>query len=342
MHFPEDWNTKGPDRLWLYNLHYFDGLLASAPDERCKYDLVEAWVEGNPPATGVGWEPYPIALRVVNWIKWHMHTGLLSERSQLALTVMTRYLADSMEYHLLANHIFANSKALFFAGLFFDDEEAAKWLSTACLLLDEQIKEQFLADGGHFERSTLYHAILLEDLLDILNLAAAFEFSVPSSWRSTAESALRWQSVMTRPDDVPPLFNDAAYGISSGFNELRTFGEALELAPPAPVSSGLHDLPASGYFRYEGESFSVFGDAGDIGPEYQPGHGHCDTLSFELFAHGKPIIVDTGVSTYNEGKRRYFERGTAAHNTVQVEDMEQSEIWGAFRVDAARMFLNAA
>jgi uncharacterized heparinase superfamily protein len=73
-------------------------------------------------------------------------------------------------------------------------------------------------------------------------------------------------------------------------------------------------------------------DAGEIGPSYLPGHSHCDTLSFELMADEIPIIVDTGVSTYEIGARRQLERSTASHNTVQVGNLEQSEIWAGFRV----------
>jgi len=48
--------------------------------------------------------------------------------------------------------------------------------------------------------------------------------------------------------------------------------------------------------------------------------------------NGKPFIVDTGISTYEANERREFERSTQAHNTVMLNDVEQTEVWGAFRV----------
>jgi hypothetical protein len=78
-------------------------------------------------------------------------------------------------------------------------------------------------------------------------------------------------------------------------------------------------------------SFLIF-DCGPLGPDYQPGHGHSDVLSYELSLHGQRVIVDTGVSSYELGPERHYERSTAAHNTVRVDEVEQAEIWAGFRV----------
>jgi len=41
-------------------------------------------------------------------------------------------------------------------------------------LLARELREQILPDGGHFERSPMYHAILLKDVLDLLHLADVY------------------------------------------------------------------------------------------------------------------------------------------------------------------------
>ncbi len=69
-----------------------------------------------------------------------------------------------------------------------------------------------------------------------------------------------------------------------------------------------------------------------MGPDYQPGHAHCDTLSYELHVAGVPVVVDSGTFDYEPGPLRHYLRSTAAHNTVRLDGQEQSEIWGAFRV----------
>ena len=46
---------------------------------------------------------------------------------------------------------------------------------------------------------------------------------------------------------------------------------------------------------------------------------------------GVPLLVDTGTSTYAPGPVRDYERSTAAHNTVEVDGANSTEVWGAFR-----------
>jgi hypothetical protein len=65
---------------------------------------------------------------------------------------------------------------------------------------------------------------------------------------------------------------------------------------------------------------------------YQPGHAHCDLLSFELDLGGAPLVVDAGVSGYEGDPLREYARSTRAHNTVSIGGREQSEVWGTFRV----------
>jgi uncharacterized heparinase superfamily protein len=90
--------------------------------------------------------------------------------------------------------------------------------------------------------------------------------------------------------------------------------------------------PDSGYFGWQGVRDTWLIDCGPISVDYQPGHAHCDLLSYELSFEGRRIVVDTGVFGYEIGIRRTRARSTAGHNTVMVDGTEQSEIWGIFRV----------
>lgn len=329
------WNDSVAPKLWLYNLHYFDDLAAEGAEHRHSEhaELISRWINENPPGWGAGWEPYPISLRAVNWIKWALSGGQLSEQALHSLAVQIRFLASSLEYHLMANHLVANAKALVFAGLFFEGAEGHRWFVRGEQILAGEMKEQILADGGHFELSPTYHAIIIEDVLDLLNVTTTYHRSLSVEMVPIAEEMLCWLAAMTRPDGLPPLFNDAAYGIAPTFAELSIYAARLGVNAPRAVSQpGLIWLEASGYARVTRDRYVLFADLGEIGPSYNPGHGHCDMLSFELAVNGKPVIVDTGTSTYEDVSTRLMERGTAAHNTVQVGRAEQSEIWSAFRV----------
>ena len=73
-------------------------------------------------------------------------------------------------------------------------------------------------------------------------------------------------------------------------------------------------------------------DAAAVGPDYIPGHAHADTLSFELSIGRERVFVNTGTSQYGSNLARHSERRTAAHNTVEVNNADSSEVWSSFRV----------
>jgi uncharacterized heparinase superfamily protein len=91
-------------------------------------------------------------------------------------------------------------------------------------------------------------------------------------------------------------------------------------------------LSQSGYRKLTNENFDLCFDVGEVGPTYQPGHAHADTLSFELYIHNRPVIVDTGTSTYEVNEIRFYERSTSAHNTVSLNGENSSQVWGGHRV----------
>ena len=326
---PLDWNDGSLPKLWLYNLHYFEGLMNRETSSRLKGDFIQKWIEDNPAGQGNGWEPYPNSLRICNWIKWALSGNELSRNAINSLAVQTRYLMKTLEFHLLGNHLFANAKALIFAGRFFEGDEADKWLKKGLAILKKQIPEQFNT-GIHFELSPTYHTLLLEDLLDLHNLLQVTPYNI-STLGPPLEYILEITQNITRPDGLMPLFNDAAYGVTPITSEILEYAARLKILPYCSPSLGMQDFTNSGYFKYDTESYNYIGDAGAIGPDYLPGHAHCDMMNFELFAKGSPVIVDTGTSTYEIGERRQYERSTSAHNTVQVGSHEQSELWGGFR-----------
>jgi len=329
------WNDPACVKLCLYNLHYFDDLNAEGTERRESWHqgLLARWVRENPPGRGNGWEPYPCSLRICNWIKWALAGHRLEPAGEHSLAVQARWLSRHVEWHLLGNHLFANAKALVFAGSYFSGPEAAWWLRRGVSILRQQLPEQLLADGGHFERSPMYHAITLEDVLDLVNLGGVYCLGFDAALLPAVDAMRRWLACMIHPDGEIALFNDAAMGIAPLPAGLEEY--ALRLGLPALVSGpddGLTHLQDSGYIRLQGENFVALLDVGPVGPDYLPGHAHADTLACELSLFGQRVLVDTGTSVYGIGPERQRQRGTAAHNTVIVDGQDSSEVWGGFRV----------
>ena len=328
-----DWNHIDWEKLWLYNLHYFDDLTAVDAEQRNEWHrtLIQRWIDENPAGQGNGWEPYPSSLRIVNWIKWSLASNTLEDSWQYSLAVQVRYLSQNLETHLLGNHLFANAKALCFAGLFFDGSEADGWYKTGLKLIERELIEQLCGDGGNFELSTMYHIIFLEDLLDLINIHRAYGRALPAEIESSIVPMLNWLQTMCHPDGEISLFNDAALGITPTVPEITDYADRLGFATK-PVQNGLVDLASSGYSRVaKGDAVALI-DRAAVGPDYLPGHAHADSLSFELSLFGERVIVNSGTSVYGTGEQRQIERGTATHSTVLIDGENSSEVWGGFRV----------
>jgi uncharacterized heparinase superfamily protein len=255
--------------------------------------------------------------------------------------VQTHALSQRIEYHILANHLFVNGKALVFAGSFLQTGEAENWLKTGLKILDREVKEQFLADGAHFELSPMYHASLLWDMCDLLNLALNAKIDALKSrapeWRRVIEQGIIWLRSMQHPDGEIPFFNDCAFGIAPALRDIEGYAALLGCQPPADAadtsSIGAICHAESGFAHIAfGEGSKALLNFAQVAPVYQPGHTHADTLSFELSVFGQRVFVNSGTSQYGEDSERHRQRSTAAHNTVEIDGENSSEVWAGFRV----------
>jgi len=199
------------------------------------------------------------------------------------------------------------------------------------------LPEQILPDGGQFELSPMYHALALEDVLDLINLHVAYpEERVArlntGELREVAGRMLRWLRIMHLGDDRPGFFNDTARGIAPALPSLERYAARLGVVAASLESEGQEVLADSGYVRLSRGPAVVLLDVARVGPDYLPGHAHADTLSFEFALDSRPVIVNGGTSCYGDSADRQRERGTAAHSTVTVANQNSSEVWSGFRV----------
>ncbi len=338
LRFPDDWRNKDIPLLWLYNLHYFDGLLDSSTPNSVKEDLINCWIRDNSQTIGIPWDPYPLSLRICNWIKWiWSHDGKLPPRIVASLFQQSTHLAKNLEFHLLGNHLLENAKALIFTGYFFGGSFGQKWLIQGLAILKKELNEQILEDGGHFELSTMYHSLVLELVLDILQLAG--EKSAPKILaqeveylRKIASAMAEWLSIMSHPDQEISFFNDAAIGIAPSPRKLIHRANFLSAFKRVALKDKMHYLQNTGYIRMTNKDVVAFIDIAEVGASYIPGHGHADTLSFECSLFGNRLIVNSGSSEYGLSDQRDYERSTAAHSTLEINGLNSSEVWGGFRV----------
>lgn len=311
------WNFTDNGMLWAYNQNYFDWINQEECSKEEGYKWIDKFID-DLPSNRIGLDPYPIALRNINWIKFFCRYPESATKARLdSLYSQLRLLEKKLEYHLLGNHLLEDAYALYICGAFFQDENILK---KAEKLLLGQLKEQVLPDGAHYEQSPMYHCILLDRLLDSINVRRT------DALVGYAQRMLGHLESIIWADGSIPMLNDSAKGIAPSPNQIFDYARRLGIVWSAVT------MKESGYWKFQNEHLEAIVDVGNITATYQPGHTHADTFSYVLRIDGKPFIVDTGVSTYNKTERRQYERSTEAHNTVSVDGRNSSEVWGGFRV----------
>jgi hypothetical protein len=328
--WPVEWMPSHHDQLWRYHLHYFDwawGWVEAATDEQVSLfgDLFRSWRDSNPVGRWDAWSPYVVSLRA-----WTICALLprLSKDAELVeevsdqLAIHARYLRLNLEWDVGGNHVVKNLKALIGLGVALGDDAV---LRRAVTHLDKQLDVQILADGGHFERSTGYHAQVLADLVDVhgLLLSAEVEPAFVERLHLALHRMRGWLATTASADRVVPCLNDS----------IPVGPELLDLlAVPRVDAELLAVLPDSGYAVLTPRpDVTVIMDIGPPCPPDLPAHAQADALALVARVDGVDVLVDAGTSVYGSGPRRQYERSTRAHSTIEVDGFDQTEVWGAFR-----------
>ena len=77
-------------------------------------DLMHDWILSNHDLKSVGWRPYTVSLRLVNWVKFINEYKVVDHEINLSIYKQLNYLIRRKEYDILANHLFSNLKAIVF------------------------------------------------------------------------------------------------------------------------------------------------------------------------------------------------------------------------------------
>ena len=328
-----DWAVAGAPLLWRFHLYYWDWAWALAaqspsaesPPEDAPALFAEIWRSWHAvvvPGRGPAWHPYPAALRA--WSFCGIYSSLVAGgpvdgQFRAELAAHAGFLRRSLETDVGGNHLIKNLKALAGLAVFFGDDAL---LARSLRRLGRQLAVQVLPDGGHYERAPAYHCQVLADLIDIASLLQACGHGPPAGLAEAISAMRGWLGCVLTPTGSVPLLNDG-FPVSA---ELLS-----RLAPAAPPAGPLHVLPDTGLARISAGWWRVLADVGPPCPRELPAHAHADTLSCVVHVDGAPLLVDTGTSSYAAGPVRDRERSTAAHNTVEVDRRDSTEVWGAFR-----------
>jgi len=336
-----DWSHRGGGPLFAYHLHQHDYLqpgALQAPDEaRARAEIMLDWVRRHD--RGAGWDPHPISLRAFTWARLFTTAGALDVDAAGAVELLRSFaeqidaLDRNIEVRLQANHLLSNLMAVVLGGLLLDCDEAEGWRDRTGWL-EAELARQVHADGAHEERSPMYHALLLENVLDLLNVLSGSRAAIRSSLldvlEETASRMLGALDVWTHRDGEIALFADSAFGVAQTPAELHRYARALGLESHPFVRAGV--LEDGGYVRLDAGAWTCITSVAGPSPPHQPGHAHCDALACEIALGTERLVTDTGVYEYVPGERRQLARATRSHATLEIAGVDQAEIWAAHRI----------
>jgi hypothetical protein len=300
-----DWRgdfAEGDNPLRRMTLAYL-GHIFTTGDLTLVERMVASLEDGNPfSAPGVFrdvWNPYAASHRIINLMAWmalyKRPDARLINHARLCAAVVLSDLERDLGY----NHLLKNIVAL-----------AVYGLQVRPKLVAHSVAECVMPDGGHAERSPMYHVLGLMDLRILREMG----YDVADALRRM-ESAL---PAIAHPDGDIALFNDSWIGGAPRAGDVVTLAQETE------------HLEYMGYIKLASGNDAVIFDCGKPGPDNNPAHAHSDFLSLELSVAGRRVIVDPGVPTYTAGPERQEARSAAAHNGPFAG--EPMELWGSFRV----------
>ncbi len=335
------WSDADLPRLWRYQLHAFGhargfainaGAAGHLGDRERALQWMRDWTAVNPVGADVAWDAYPVSERLLNWAFLAASFEISEADVAASYARQALWLERWIEYDLRGNHLLKNAVALSVAAALLNSDAARR---RALGLLERQLSEQLLDDGGHCERSPMYHACALWDLL-----AACAALDAPPPWLEEAAARMTcFLEEILHPDGDLPLFGDAVLDgapkpvalirLARDFLPERAFQGKLR------CRSGIGDALAPSGFFMAGDperACRMLVKTAPPAPDWQPGHSHADMGSYELYLGKDKIIVDSGVHGYAESPWRAYCRSGRAHNIAQPEGTEQCELWGVFRV----------
>ena len=335
----------------------------------CMDDL-STWIVGNPPFRGLGYAcGIELSSRVLSVLVVVALLGPRSLSPALSLSIWNMLNAHAAWlarypslYSSANNHLVAEAGGLFVIGSLAPElPEADRWRTMGRVHLEREAARQITADGVGAEQSPSYQAYVMEWLLIARRIAAATRQRLDPVIDQRLLAGAGFLASILDADGNHPRFGDDDEGIvlRQDLGRERTpldiagtigalFGNRSICHPAYFLDLrarmlGASSLPVSdwrpvstvfaegGYTVMRAGPLMALFDHGPLGYSYTAGHGHADTLAVWLHVGGRPLLVDAGTFRYNydAGWRKHM-RGTAAHNTLMIDGLDQSEQTGPF------------
>lgn len=321
--------------------------------EKIRFTVAD-WINSNPCFQGPNWiNPMEIAIRscnIVNAIK--LCPELECDQNWLGMVNQNLFWSGVyIRYHLENttlvnnNHYISDLVGLIFLSLYYRNvkdiivrEETSSWLDFAYKELNHEVKTQILADGGSFEKSTSYHAYVLE-LLFVSSLLIKSNTHLNTKVLDETVKRMRTYILRFSHKNVIPFIGDSDNTRLFQFNDLYPYGNQKDYSVLFNALNQCYGVESkrsdhfddSGQYFINSESIDVVVNCGRL--YANAGHCHNDQLSYIIWYDDDQITEDSGTYCYtSDSNKRDLYRSTAQHSTVIVDGKEQNDFVKCFEI----------
>ncbi len=342
-----DWHTGDVRWTWELNRHQFVFTFATAyaltgelEFRRRIVALLEDWWRSNPAGRGVNWSSaLEVALRSICWL-WTLSLALdwpgLEERFLrrwlVSLYEHYGYLKDNLSLWVdETNHLIGEAAGLcLLASALPDLPDGERQQQRAIAILARQLGRQVTPDGVSREQSTGYQRFVL----DFCRQVMALDLDLPPVFRQRAAAMQDFLEALGGPDGALPSIGDSDEARAAPVEDLDAWlGRASRVPVP---ETGFRTFRDGGYCLWRSDDqrhrMTLLFDCGPVGLWPNASHGHADALSVQVKLNGRWVLGDPGTGGYAAaGRVRDLLRSTAAHNTVTVDGLDQSDALDLFK-----------
>lgn len=337
-----DWDVDQP-RLWRFHLQSQEALLqlAEQSDPAEAFRWIESWLafpkHRQPGIDPDAWHPFCVSRRLPVWLGLAARYGVpaqIAKEFSSALARQVYHLRRNLEWDLGGNHLLENLASLYLAETYLRFDRSSELPQVERWLL-EQCEVQVLESGEHVERTPTYHALMLVSLLQCVQAAKEAGRDAYGQLAATATRMLGFLNDVQQPNGDLPLLGDSGLDEMPSLARLQNWAQAIlpQVDQGSEPNAARHRALAADYCVFtHGEDHQLLFDRGALACDHLPAHGHADLLNVTACFHGATALVDTGNFEYEPTLKRHYCRSTAAHNVLQVDDREQADLFGSFRM----------
>ncbi len=341
-----EWNHAFNRHGWMVRLADAFRATGHARHARKLDQLMRSWIRQNPEPMGhnggldPAWETLSTSLRINRpWphvLDVARRSDAFADRTLVNMVKMIHAHAEHLlNYWGHNNWYVSESTALITAGVtvpFF--RRASHWIKQGMTRLEREMQRQVFPDGAQFELSPNYHTMCAELFFNARQRAQFRGHRFSRRYLDRLTAMYDYLVGITRPEGSYPVPNDAGGALPRGNSRLLAAGRAMRRADwiwagsggdegkrPAHVGSvhyadAGHAVMRSGW---QADDLWAFMDLGQFGASHQ----HEDKLHVELYAHGTPLLVDPGISSYQADPVVSHFRTSTAHNTIDIDGRSQ-------------------